>query len=69
MTSLMDFNRGGSGRWAIMRLLKTNCEFVGPGQEDVTLTILLSAHLGVNPQKELQKLRKMRDNKRQEVLS
>ena len=36
-------------------------EFLGPGLEDVSLKITLSAYHGLNPQEELEKMQKMRD--------
>lgn len=58
-----EFSRGGSGRWADHEIInkKPIREFIGPGQEEVSFKIQLSAYLGVDPQKELEKLRRIRD--------
>ncbi|MEC1744111.1 phage tail protein [Schinkia azotoformans] len=61
--TLDEFSRGGSGRWADHEVIgkKPIPEFVGPGQEEVSFKIQLSAFLGIDPQKELEKLRRIRD--------
>lgn len=58
-----DFERSGSGRWDEHEIIryKPRSEFQGPGLEEVKFTVLLKAELGINPMKELNKLRKMRD--------
>lgn len=58
-----DFSRSGSGRWATheINLQKPLPEFLGPGQEEISFSVRLDVQLGVNPETELQKLRKMRD--------
>lgn len=58
-----DYNRNGSARWTDHEILnqKQKSEFIGPGLDDITFTIYLSASLGVNPAKEILKLRKMKD--------
>lgn len=58
-----DFSRSGSGRWAVHEIVgqKPKAEFLGPGQEELSFSMYLSAHLGVNPEVEMQKLRAMRD--------
>lgn len=59
-----NFSRSGSGRWAVHEIIgqKPLSEFVGPGQEGISFSIRLDANLGVNPERELQKLRAMRDS-------
>ncbi|QQE75727.1 phage tail protein [Brevibacillus composti] len=58
-----DFARSGSGRWSTheINLQKPLPEFHGPGQEEISFSIRLDIQLGVNPEIELEKLRKMRD--------
>ena len=58
-----DFSRTGAGRWAKHDLVgrKRVLEFLGPDVEKVSLKIQLRADHGVNPEAELAKLRKMRD--------
>lgn len=59
-----NFSRSGSGRWATHEAYhqKPLPEFLGPGQEEISFTIRLSAFHGVNPKDELARLRKMRDH-------
>lgn len=58
-----DYAREASGRWAehdlIMR--KPVSQFGGPGLEKLSFDILLDAGHGISPDKQLKKLRKMRD--------
>lgn len=58
-----EFQRSGSARWNEHEIigLKPKSEFNGPGLEEISFTILLKAELGVNPSKQLTKLRNMRD--------
>lgn len=58
-----DFSRSGSARWATHDIIgqKPLTEFSGPGQEEISFSMHLSAGLGINPSVELQKLRTMRD--------
>jgi len=58
-----DLKRTGEARWANHDVLyaKPKPEFLGPGQEEITFSVRLSAQLGVNPKAELERLRKMRD--------
>lgn len=58
-----DFQRESSGRWATHEIIgqKSKLEFVGPGLEDLSFSILLNVSLGVNPEEELVKLRQIRD--------
>ncbi|WP_458412784.1 phage tail protein [Schinkia sp. CFF1] len=57
------FKRSGSGRWADHERIgmKPISEFIGPGKEEISFTVQLNACLGVNPQLELDKLRRIRD--------
>ncbi|WP_337366147.1 phage tail protein [Phascolarctobacterium sp.] len=58
-----DYGRSGSGRWAKHDLIgrKPVMEFLGPDVEKVSLKIQLRADHGINPESELERLRKMRD--------
>lgn len=59
-----EFQRSGEARWESHDVLvnKPRIEFQGPGLEELSLTVLFKAELGINPLKELDKLRKMRDS-------
>jgi phage protein U len=59
-----DFERSGSARWDDHEIIgkKPKSEFVGPDLEEISFTILFKAELGINPEKELAKLRSMRDS-------
>lgn len=58
-----DFERNGSARWDnhAIHLLKPISEFNGPELEQISLVVTLKVEHGVNPVKQLEKLRKMRD--------
>lgn len=58
-----EFERSGTARWNDHEIIrkKPKSEFSGPGLEEISMTILLKAELGINPNKQLEKLRKMRD--------
>ena len=58
-----NYNREASGRWSEHDLLmrKPVSQYGGPGLEKLSFDILLDADHGINPDKQLQKLRKMRD--------
>lgn len=58
-----DFSRSGSARWTNhdINLKKPMPEFLGPGQESISIKIVLHAMNGVNPEAELKKLRSFRD--------
>jgi phage protein U len=58
-----DFERSGSARWNDHEVIgkKPKSEFAGPNLEEISYTILFKAELGINPIKELAKLRSMRD--------
>ena len=58
-----DYRRSGSGRWAKHDLIgrKPVMEFLGPDVEKVSMKIQLRTDHGINPESELERLRKMRD--------
>lgn len=58
-----DFQRNGSAKWDDHEVIghKAISEFNSPGLEEITMTILFKAELGVNPIKQLEILRAMRD--------
>ena len=58
-----DYGRSGSGRWAKHDLIgrKPVMEFLGPDVENVSMKIQLRTDHGINPESELERLRKMRD--------
>jgi hypothetical protein len=59
-----DFKRSGSGRWATHEIMrrKPAREFLGPGAEQISLSMRLDASLGISPANELYILRFLRDN-------
>lgn len=59
-----DFSRSGSSRWSVhdINLKKPMPEFIGPGQDGLSLKIKLNAYLGVNPESILNKLRDFKDS-------
>lgn len=63
MLTPSSYARESSGRWAEHELLmrKPVSQFGGPGLEKLSFDILLDAGHGIDPDKQLQKLRKMRD--------
>lgn len=58
-----EFSREGSPRLATHELVgnKAVTEFLAPGIDTISFKIILRAENGVNPYKELQKLRKMKE--------
>lgn len=58
-----NYDREASGRWAEHDLLmrKPVSQFGGPGLEKLSFDILLDAGHGISPDRQLEKLRKMRD--------
>lgn len=64
LRTFSNFKRSGSGRWAVHEIMhqKPKREFLGPADEQITLSVKLSAAFGVNPSDELYVLRWMRDN-------
>jgi phage protein U len=58
-----ELNRSGSSRWNDHEIIgkKPKSEFIGPSLEELSFTLLFKAELGINPIKELAKLRSMRD--------
>lgn len=61
--TIKDLSRESTPRWAAHEIIgrKPLLEFVGPGAESISFTIQLYEALGVKPEPELEKLRKMRD--------
>lgn len=64
LLTFKDYSRRGTSRWNQHQIIgdKPKQEFEGPELEEITLTILLKAELGVNPSKQLERIRKMRDS-------
>ncbi|MEK3976051.1 phage tail protein [Psychrobacillus sp. FSL K6-1267] len=58
-----DFSRSGSARWNEHEIIasKPISEFLGADLEEITFTIILKAEFGVNPLKQLEIMRKIRD--------
>lgn len=58
-----DFERTGAARWNDHEIIgmKPKSEFSGSGLDDISITILLKAELGINPIKQIEKLRIMKD--------
>ncbi|WP_163150949.1 phage tail protein [Anoxybacillus sp. MB8] len=58
-----DFKRAGEARWHDHDIIggKPKSEFNGPGLDEITFVVLLKAEFGINPTKQLEKLRNMRD--------
>ena len=63
MLTPSNYAREASGRWSEHELMmrKPVSQFGGPGLETLSFDILLDAGHGIDPDKQLQKLRKMRD--------
>lgn len=63
MLTFHDYSRSGSSRWAKHDLIgrKPVMEFLGPDVEKVSMKIQLRTDHGINPESELERLRKMRD--------
>ncbi|CAM4110537.1 phage tail protein [Mesobacillus thioparans] len=61
---LKDYSRSSASRWETHEVTKHKPipEFIGQGQEQISFSIRLSVYHGVNPEKELAKLRSFRDN-------
>lgn len=59
-----DYQRSSSARWSKHDLVnqKPVLEFLGPDVEKISFKMLLRADLGVNPAKELEWLRRLRDS-------
>lgn len=55
--------RKSEARWAQHDIIgyKPILEFIGPGLEEISFTMILNATYGVDPEEEMKKLRKMRD--------
>jgi phage protein U len=58
-----EFTRSGSARWSSHEIInkKPMPEFLGPDQDEITFLIRLSIMHGVDPRKELDKLRMFKD--------
>lgn len=58
-----DYKRNCSARIGTHEIIgrKPVLEFLGPGIETVTFSVLLNSALGVKPEEEIEKLRKIRD--------
>lgn len=58
-----EFEREGSTRWNDHEIinLKPISEFNGPNLDEISITITLKAELGINPVKQIEKLRAMKD--------
>ena len=63
MLTPKDYERESSGRWSEHDLIlrKPVSQFGGAGLEKITFSILLDADHGIDPEKQLKILRKMRD--------
>lgn len=63
--TLDNFQRSSEARWATHEIIgaenKPKMEFLGPGLEKISFTVFLSSGLGVVPETEIEKLRKLRD--------
>ncbi|MBP2655897.1 MAG: hypothetical protein H6Q73_3466 [Firmicutes bacterium] len=61
-----NLQREGDGRWATHEIIgqdkKPVMEFIGPGLETLSFSIMLNTMLGITPVDELKKIRKLRDN-------
>lgn len=57
--SFRDMKRTSSARWASHNIIgkRPKTEFLGPGMDEVTLEIVLSAEMGVRPRSEMAKFR------------
>lgn len=58
-----EFGRQSEGRWQSHDVIgdKPLLEFIGPGLEEISFKMLLRKDLGVSPETEVEKLRKLRD--------
>ena len=65
-----DYSRSNAGRWAKHELIgqKPILEYLGPDTEKISFTMQLRADLGVIPEKEVEKLRELRDEGKPMVL-
>ena len=59
-----DMNREVTGRWAIHEVpgTKPKAEYLGPGLQSISLSVYLSATLGVNPRRVLERIERMVEN-------
>lgn len=58
-----EFGRNSTGRWAKHDIIgeKPVLEFIGPDVEKISFKMTLRRDKGINPEKELEKLRRLRD--------
>lgn len=63
MITPSNFSESGAARWADHDVIhqKPVSEFIGPGLEEISFDIILSAQNGINPDDQIKTLRKMRD--------
>jgi len=56
--TITDFQRSSADRWATSDLIlqKPRKQFLGPGLDTVSFTIMLDVNLGMNPRVEMEKL-------------
>ncbi|PAD73917.1 phage tail protein [Paenibacillus campinasensis] len=56
--TFQDFQRDSTSRWGSneIHLQKPRSQFLGPGLDTITFTMILDAGLGMNPRKEMEKL-------------
>ena len=57
--SFRDMKRTSSARWTSHNIIgkRPKTEFLGPGMDEVTLEVILSAEMGVRPRSEMAKFR------------
>lgn len=57
--SFRDMKRTSSARWTSHNIIgkRPKTEFLGPGMDEVTLEVVLSAEMGVRPRSEMEKFR------------
>lgn len=57
--SFQNMKRSASGRWASHNIVgkRPKTEFLGPAMDEITMDIVLSANMGVNPRKAMKKFR------------
>ena len=57
--SFTNMKRTAAGRWATHNIIgkRPKTEYLGPDMDEVTLDIVFDAEMGVNPRKEMKKLR------------
>lgn len=57
--TFQNMKRSSSGRWAAHNIVgkRPKTEFLGPGMDEITMDVILSADMGVNPRKAMKKFR------------